>query len=106
MKKPLILLTLAAGLCYGGECKGRPDVCAWNEAMVQMKAYADAETEFSGLAQEWIVAKQAEISDAGTISSEALKKFSAMWAAWQRLREAFKKADKAFHDFSVVEMNK
>ena len=103
--KLLLTMVLMCGSLLG-QCKLAPDVCAWNVAMTDMHAYAEQEQVFAQAAQEWAQAKQAEIDDTGTISSEALKKFTAMWAAWQNLRAAFKKAEKSFHDFSVVEMNK
>ena len=105
MKKPLILLTLAAGLCYGGECKGQPDVCMWNEAMQATKVFADAETEYSIKAAAFVKARQDELNAPGSISVDRVRAATAMWIAWQNYLAAQKVMNKAMHDFWVVEMN-
>lgn len=105
MKKTLILLTMMTGLCYAGECKAPPDVCLWNEARAQLVKMGEAEQAFTQAAKEWAMAKNEELAAPGSISVDALRKFTAMWIAWQNLLTEQKKAAKLMHDFSVVEQN-
>lgn len=87
-------------------CTLPPGVCVWNDTVIPaMKEYSNAEKVFADAAKEWAVAKDEEMRARGSVSVGAIKKFTAMWVAWQGVRAAWKKAEKAMHDFSVVEMN-
>lgn len=87
-------------------CTLPPGVCVWNETVIPaMKEYSDTEKGFADAAREWAVAKDEEMKAPGSVSAAAIKKFTAMWIAWQNTRSAFKRSEKAMHDFSVVEMN-
>lgn len=103
--KLLLTMALLCGSLGATECKSAPDVCFWNEAAAQLMVVGDAQAVFSAAAREWAKAKQAEIDTPGSVSADALKKFTAMWAAWQNVLTEQRKAAKLMHDFNVVEMN-
>jgi hypothetical protein len=99
-----LLLTLALA-CGSLVAEAPADVKLWNEARAQLVVMGQAEQVFTQAAKDWTVAKNEELATPGSVSVDALRKFTAMWVAWQNYLTEQRKAAKLMHDFSVVEMN-
>ena len=103
--KLLLTMALACGSLWAANCKAPPDVCIWNEARAQLVVMGDAEKVFVEAATDWAVVRNQELVTPGTVDAQALRKFTAMWIAWQNFLTEERKAQKLMHDFSVVEQN-
>ncbi|MDE1766603.1 MAG: hypothetical protein KGI27_10095 [Thaumarchaeota archaeon] len=104
MKKIGIFLLLGLGLARASK-DPPPDIKLWNDAVQELHTFGDLQLTFAQAAHDWALAKQAELNQPGTVNAQALKKFTAMWIAWQGMQGEFRKVERSFHEFYVVEGN-
>lgn len=103
MKRTLGITLLLLGSALG-DSKSAAEL--WNQAVVELHQLGMTQEAFRDAAKDWAVAREAEIETPGSVSIDALRKFTAMWKAWQAVVAQERRTEKAMHEFAVAEENR